>query len=140
MNLLQDLMEQNAGAKADNPQQHQNLLESVASLLSNPQIGGIPGLAALFQSRGLGHLIGGWIGNGANPPVSGSQLEQVLGSQRLAQIAQKLGIDPKDASDRLAAILPHAVDHLTPNGNLPAQGSMDASAMFAALKSKFLNT
>jgi uncharacterized protein YidB (DUF937 family) len=139
MSLLQTIVGELAGGQAANPQQHQNtLLEGIVGLLNNPQIGGIGGLAKLFQNQGLGHIIAGWIGKGPNPPVTGSQLQQVLGSQHIADLAAKLGIDPQRAAAQLAAILPHAVDHLTPDGVLPADGSTSPQAALAALKSKFL--
>jgi uncharacterized protein YidB (DUF937 family) len=119
--------------------QQNNLLESVAGLLCHPQIGGIAGLAALFQNQGLGHIISGWIGNGPNPPVSPDQLQKVLGSERIGEIANKLGMDQNQAASRLAAVLPHAVDHLTPDGSLPPEGTQSCQSILTALKAKFLN-
>jgi uncharacterized protein YidB (DUF937 family) len=139
MSLLQTIIGELAGGQTTDPQQHQHtLLESIVGLLNHPQIGGIGGLAKLFQNQDLGHIIAGWIGKGPNPPVTGGQLQQVLGSQHIAELAAKLGIDPHQAAAKLAAILPHAVDHLTPDGVPPADGSMNTQATLAALKSKFL--
>jgi uncharacterized protein YidB (DUF937 family) len=120
-------------------QQQHNLLESIAGLINHPQVGGIAGLAALFQKEGLGNIVAGWISKGPNPPVSADQVEQVFGSQQIGAIARKLGMDPTQASAHLAAVLPHAVDHLTPDGNVP-QNPGTTQDMIAALKRKFLGT
>jgi uncharacterized protein YidB (DUF937 family) len=139
MSLLQSIVGKCIGGETDFKQQDQHsLIESVAGLLGHPEVGGVNGLARLFQSQGLGHLVSAWIGNGPNPSISGDQLRQVLRSQRIAEIARTLGIDPDQAATRLAAILPHAVDHLTPNGAVPADGTMSTQDMLGALKRKFL--
>jgi uncharacterized protein YidB (DUF937 family) len=94
------------------------MLQMAMQLLQ--QHGGIAGLANSFQQAGLGHIIASWIGTGPNLPVSGDQVTQAVGSGQLAQIAAKLGIDPAHAGNILAQLLPHVVDHLTPNGQVPA--------------------
>jgi uncharacterized protein YidB (DUF937 family) len=152
MSMLQTILGQLAGTgvgqqvrQADQPQQvpqqvqqQHNLLETIATLINHPQVGGIAGLAALFQKQGLGNIIAGWIGKGPNPPVGSDQVEQVLGSQQVAAIARKLGMDPTQASAHIAAVLPHAVDHLTPEGTIPPEGSLNTQDIIAALKKKFL--
>ena len=35
----------------------------------------------------------------------------------------KLGVDPSQLLGQLSQVLPHAVDHLTPNGEAPAAGA-----------------
>ncbi len=136
MSLLQSIVGQLLGGQSTN-QQH-GLMETVASLLNSPQIGGINGLAKMFQNNGLGHLTDAWIGNGPNPPVTPDQLQQVLGDDQMAGVAQQLGVDQDQAASQLAVFLPHAIDHLTPNGAVPQTGEMDMTAMFNALKSRFL--
>jgi uncharacterized protein YidB (DUF937 family) len=94
------------------------MLQMAMQLLQ--QHGGIAGLANSFQQAGLGHVIASWIGTGPNLPVSPDQVTQGVGSAQLTQIAAKLGIDPAHASSVLAQLLPHVVDHMTPNGQVPA--------------------
>lgn len=81
--------------------------------------GGIQGLVNLFHEGGLGNVIASWIGTGANLPVSADQLQQILGGERLSQIASRLGIPAQDAASRLAQALPTLVDKATPGGTLP---------------------
>jgi uncharacterized protein YidB (DUF937 family) len=60
-----------------------------------------------------------WIGTGENRSISPEQIQQVLGSGQVQQIAERLGISSDDASSGLAKILPQVVDKLTPNGSVP---------------------
>jgi len=42
----------------------------------------------------------------------------VLGSGKVQEMAKQLGISQADAAGGLASLLPHVVDHLTPNGTV----------------------
>ena len=44
------------------------------------------------------------------------QITQVLGAGKVQDIAKQLGIDHAAAASGLANLLPHVVDHVTPNG------------------------
>lgn len=101
--------------------------------------GGLGGLVEQFQRAGLGEIIGSWISTGRNLPVSAEQIGQVLGSDTVAQIAQRLGVDPEQAAGQLSHILPEVIDRLTPNGQLPAQpdaGLPDLLGMLGGLLRK----
>jgi len=99
-------------------------LASVAgSLLANDgEHGGLGGLVGKFEQAGLGNVVSSWIGSGQNLPISADQLQSVLGSDAVAGIAAKLGINPSDALGQLSSMLPGLVDKLTPNGAAPAGG------------------
>jgi uncharacterized protein YidB (DUF937 family) len=134
MSLFGDLMNTAAGAfgaPADPAvaNAHPGLMAALLSLLGNQAggAGGLQGLIQLFEQQGLGHLVSSWIGSGHNLPVSGQQLENVLGSGRLAAIAQQAGIAPEQASSMIASVLPGLIDHLTPNGT--ADGGLLAQGM-----------
>ncbi|MFP5429498.1 MAG: YidB family protein [Gammaproteobacteria bacterium] len=88
------------------------------------QAGGIDGLVKQFQAGGLGDVVKSWIGNGQNLPVTGEQIQQVLGNEQVAAIARQLGVDPSQASAQLAQVLPGLVDKLTPNGQVPQGGDL----------------
>ncbi len=89
--------------------------------------GGLGSLVAAFEQGGLGHVVQSWISNGANLPVTGAQLQQILGNGQIGQIAQALGLDHGTAAGGLAEVLPQIVNHLTPNGQVPAAGDLQAS-------------
>lgn len=103
--------------------------------------GGVGGLVAALQQGGLGNVVSSWVGTGANQSVNGQQLGQALAGsaagQHVEAMAQKLGVDPSQIFSQLAQHLPGAVDHLTPNGQVPqATGSGFNLGELAGLASK----
>lgn len=99
-------------------------LDMVGALIQKS--GGIGGLVSTLQQGGLGGVVNSWVGTGANQSVSGSQLGQALAGteagQHVEAMAQKLGVDPSQVLGQLAQHLPDVVNHLTPNGQVPAGG------------------
>lgn len=100
------------------------LLETVLSLVNNPDTGGLAGLLQKFQEHGLGNVADSWVSTGKNLPISGDQIQEALGSGALGDIASKLGLSTGDVSSQLADLLPGVVDKLTPNGQVPDMGSL----------------
>jgi uncharacterized protein YidB (DUF937 family) len=97
------------------------MLEIITGLLKSSESGGLQGLAETFNDKGLGDVMSSWIGKGENLPISPEQIQQVLGSGQVQQIAEKLGVSPNEASSGLAEMLPQIVDKLSPEGSLPTQ-------------------
>ena len=60
-----------------------------------------------------------WQSTGQNIPVSGSALQEVLGSGAIGQIAQQLGMSHGETAGGLAQVLPQLIDQFTPNGEVP---------------------
>jgi uncharacterized protein YidB (DUF937 family) len=119
MGLLDDLVGQVQSKLGPNaPTTHPDLLSTVLQLLNGA--GGLQGLLQKFEQAGLGHIVQSWIGTGQNLPISPQQLQQVLGSGQVQQIAGKLGLSPDVLAQQLSHVLPHVVDGLTPNGQMPA--------------------
>lgn len=81
--------------------------------------GGVQGLVNQFEQNGLGGVVQSWVGTGANLPVTGDQIHQVLGSPLVTELAAKFGMNPQDFASKIAQVLPQAVDHMTPNGVIP---------------------
>ena len=86
--------------------------------------GGLGGLLSQFEQAGLGHVAQSWVGNGPNQPVSPQQLNDVFGEQQVQSMANQAGLQPHDFLSQLSQHLPHAVNGVTPNGQLPDEGSM----------------
>lgn len=84
--------------------------------------GGLGGLVEKFQQGGLGDVVGSWVSNGDNLPISADQLGGVLGPDLLSQFAQQLGVSQHDAAEQLSQVLPQAVDRVTPEGRVPEGG------------------
>lgn len=102
-------------------------------LANNGSQGGLGGLVSKFEQAGLGDVIGSWIGNGENAPISGGQLGNVLGSDVVSGLAQKLGMNAQTLLPLLAALLPQLINHLTPQGQAPAQGLGDHDDLLSSL-------
>jgi uncharacterized protein YidB (DUF937 family) len=129
--LLGGLMGGGSGTAA---QQGQSPLMMMALQLIQ-QNGGLPGIISKLQNGGLAQQVGSWVGTGQNAPISGSQLQEVLGSGAIGQIAQQLGMSHGDASSGLAQVLPQLIDHLTPHGQVGDNHSdMLAQALSALTK------
>lgn len=107
------------GMLASNPQ----LIQIAMGMLSNDgQHGGLGGLVSKFEQAGLGGAMSSWIGGGPNQPVSGEEMSSALGSNTISDIAAKLGVNPADAASQLSKVLPGLINHMTPEGQAPAQG------------------
>jgi len=120
MSFLNDLLGSLQGNQAGG-----SSLVSVAGTLIE-KAGGVQGLVSMLQQHGLGDAAQSWVGNGANQSVSAEQLGQALQNGGLGSVLQQaagsLGVDQNQLLGQLSQVLPHAVDHLTPDGQVPAQG------------------
>jgi uncharacterized protein YidB (DUF937 family) len=128
MGLLDEVLAM-AGGTGAQQSQHASALGAILSLINSPQVGGLAGLQSMFQQGGLGHIMSSWIGNGPNLPVSANQLQNVLHGGTLQQAAQQAGMDSSQFTNTMSTLLPHLVDKVSPNGQLP-----DASALQQMLK------
>lgn len=123
MSLLGDLMGgqgQSGQGGAANPA---SMMTIVGELIQ--RAGGLQGLLGMLQQHGLGSAVQSWVGTGSNEPVSGDQLGDALHKGGMGSLVQdaaaKLGVDPSVVLGGLSNMLPHAVDHLTPDGQVPEQ-------------------
>lgn len=118
------------------------LIQAAISMLSNSQSqqgGGLQGIIGALQNAGLGDAVSSWIGTGQNQPVSGEQIQQALGGDQLSELANAAGISQDDAAGQLAQFLPGIIDKLTPNGEVPAQGSINPADLLQQFSSMFGN-
>ena len=101
---------------------HAGLVTAAMEALGGSSGSGLGGLVEAFQAKGLSDVVASWIGTGQNLPVSTEQIQSVLGSGLVQQLAARVGLPPEAATALLAQILPQAVDRLTPEGTVPAGG------------------
>jgi uncharacterized protein YidB (DUF937 family) len=116
MSLFDNLAQEVSSLEGGNAQGGSGILGHVMDLVNNPQTGGLQGLMQQFQSNGLGEVMNSWVGNGQNQPISGDQITQVLGSDKVNEIAGKLGMQPDQISSLIAQHLPGVIDKMTPQG------------------------
>ncbi len=81
--------------------------------------GGLNVIVAKLEQAGLGEQVKSWIGNGQNLPITAEQLQQVLGSDTVKQLAARFNIPVDQLAKVLAQQLPTAVDQASPAGKLP---------------------
>ena len=128
MGLLDEVISMVASGSGGQAQ-HASALAAIISYVNSPQVGGIAGLQKMFHDGGLGSIFTSWVGSGQNLPVSADQLQNVLHGGALQQAAQQSGLNVSQLTGMMSALLPHLVDKLSPNGQLP-----DASALQSMLK------
>jgi len=81
--------------------------------------GGVQGVVSQFEKNGLGATVQSWVGTGPNQPVSPDDVQRVLGPDLLKQLSEKTGTSIQELTQKLAHVLPQAVDKLTPDGTIP---------------------
>jgi uncharacterized protein YidB (DUF937 family) len=90
----------------------------------NGNAGGLSGILSSLQQAGLGDIAQSWIGNGPNQPISPQELHRVLGDDQVQSMARQADIAPHDLLTQLSQHLPRVVDGMTPNGQLPDEGTV----------------
>ena len=128
--LLNSVMGGNAGAGLGGSTGAQQSPMMMMALQLLQQNGGIQGLLAKFQQAGYADQVQSWISTGQNMPISADALAKVLGHGQLGNVAQGVGVDSSEAAGGLAAMLPHVIDQLTPQGSIPHDdGDLVAKAL-----------
>ena len=89
--------------------------------------GGLGDLIDHFRNSGLGKQADSWVSTGGNEPVDEDQMGQALGPDLLDTLAQQTGLSRAELVKRLSAVLPQAVDHMTPEGRLPPRSREGAA-------------
>ena len=79
---------------------------------------------------GSGHrdIADSWVQRGPNREPDARQLEEALGEDTLDQLGKQTGLSREDLLSRLRAVLPTAVDKMTPEGRLPTESEVNAWA------------
>ena len=121
MGLLDNLESQAIGSLLGN--NSSPIVNGLLQMIQN-QPGGLQGLVQSFHDKGLGGLVSAWVSTGPNPPASADQIHQVLGSDKIKELAAAAGISPDQAGSSIAQLLPSLIDKLTPDGQVPEHNSV----------------
>ena len=81
--------------------------------------GGLQGVVNEFERKGFGDTVRSWVGTGANQSISADEVQRVIGPDLLRELAAKSGLSVPELTQKLAHVLPQAVDKMTPNGTIP---------------------
>ena len=96
--------------------------------------GGIGALLQRFQQQGFGQQAASWVSTGENQPVDGQAVTEVIGAEDLSKLSQQLGVPQEEVATGLAQVLPQVVNHLTPDGDVPANADDLLSSGLAAVE------
>ena len=80
--------------------------------------GGLQNVVSQFEKNGFGDTMKSWISLGQNLPITADQIRQVLGSDKVKELAATVGLPADKLAELLAQHLPQAIDKATPDGKL----------------------
>ena len=136
MKLATQVLASKLGSSASN---NYDLLQSViGNLLGGSGGQGIDlgSIVGSLQGGGLADIAESWLGNGSNADISPSQIESLLGSDKLKEAASQLGANQDELLAGLREMLPQVVDKSSSDSNLlDAVGGLSGLANLAG---KFL--
>ncbi len=96
-----------------------SVVSALTALL--PSKGGnldLGGLLGQLNGGGLASLAASWLGDGANSPLSASQLLSILGQGKVDSFAKSLNLNADTASQGLSGMLPELIDNHSKGGSL----------------------
>jgi uncharacterized protein YidB (DUF937 family) len=83
--------------------------------------GGLADVIDRFRNAGHGDAADSWVATGPNAPITANHTETALGPDLIDMLTQRTGLSRSELLARLSAVLPEAVDKLTPDGRMPAR-------------------
>src|SRR5690349_22718952 len=86
-----------------------NLLLQLA-LTMLQQNGGLEGVLGKFRQGGLAQQADSWVCTGQNMDISGDELQQVLGSSTMCDLASKLGMPTGESGSVMSEFLPELIN------------------------------
>lgn len=92
------------------------LLPIVISMLAD---GGLEKILGKMRKQGLSAEADSWVSKGDNKPISPEQAQEVVGSDKVKQIAERVGVSEDQAAKLVAEALPQVVDEVSPQGSEP---------------------
>jgi uncharacterized protein YidB (DUF937 family) len=103
-------------------------LSTLMAMMGGQDHTGFNNLVSSLTRGGLGDQVKSWVSTSANQLVSGQQVANWLGNDKLNQVAHSVGLNPGQVADHLAQQLPAFIDKLTPHGSVPDQAGLENAA------------
>ena len=94
------------------PEPDDTPMGAVVAALLDGERGSLRDLADRFLAAGLGGVMASWMGAGPHQPIPVAQLYDILGRERVEDMATLAGLAPGEMLARLAQLLPDAVHAL----------------------------
>jgi uncharacterized protein YidB (DUF937 family) len=126
MNWIKRLFQPKAAVATPNQpdETHQNVRSSeedkILELIRDyfESQGGLPRVVKLFEERGFISKVRSWVSTGPNQPLNSVEALQLVGWPGILDMAKKADFSVENLRERLAKLLPVAVDRATPAGKL----------------------
>ncbi len=112
--------------------QHAALYEEVGKLVT--ESGGASGLLQRFEQQGVPSPAAA--ASGAAAPITADQIIQVIGPDKITEIASKVGLTEPQVAAGITSLLPVILNHLTTSGTAPEAGSGLEQEALGLLKTK----
>ena len=111
------------GLEVDTATISKALIQLLGDGQGNIDLAGLAGRMA--QGGGLESVLGTWLNDGANAPVSSDSILDMLGQGDVSEFASSLGTDTGTAAQGLSEVLPQLMDKASSGGSLlQAAGGM----------------
>jgi len=95
-----------------------SLTSALSSLTGNDGGFNLSELMNNLNAGGLADMAKSWLGDGSNMGISPEEISNVIGSDKIADFASKLGISTEEAAGGLSEALPQMVDKASSGGAL----------------------
>ncbi len=90
-------------------------------------------IVSKMNQQGLGSMVESWLGDGGNTDISADQVKDLLGSDKISQVASQLNTGEGDLLSSLTAALPQLMDKSSSGGSLlDSLGGMDGALNMAS--------
>ena len=118
MDLMQigaQLLQSKLGGNA----QTGDIVSALSGLLGGENGFDIASLVSKMQGNGgLASMAASWLGDGDNAAISGNQVKEIFGADKVAEFASKLNVDEGTAVNGLADVLPEMINQGSSGGSL----------------------
>jgi uncharacterized protein YidB (DUF937 family) len=81
--------------------------------------GGVQGIVNQFETKGFGDTVKSWVSTGPNQAIAPDQVHHALGADLVQEMSARTGIPVAELTQKLAQLLPQAIDQMTPGGTIP---------------------
>ena len=102
-----------------------DLAPALAALLGNDQGEfDLSSITSKMSAGGMMEMAQSWLGDGENQPVSGEQITEMLGADKVSAFADKIGISQEKAIGGLQEVVPGIIDQASSGGLMDMAGSV----------------
>ena len=71
---------------------------------------------------------------GANQSIKPQAMDDVIGTEELSRLSRQLGVGNEEVASGMVQILPEVVNHLTPQGEVPADADDTLNSGISSLE------